>query len=285
MITTASWEPRFLLGFIRLVEDYSFEFVLMYYFSDYSNVSLENRNKVKSICNKKNIPIKEIELNQDLNSWISIFNSLGDSKLKDKEILVDISTMPRETIWIVFHILQNFTSRIQYIYNKPEGYSNEWLSRDPGKPRLVYKLSGIAELGKPTTLVVITGFDIDRVNQLIYFFEPETTLLGIQIGSQFSNLKLNSEKHIKEFTNTPGIKIFDVDAYSDDRGLNTIRKHLLDYVDNSNLIMSSLGPKLTAVSLFKIAQEFDNVALSYAPSNEFNIEYSRGIGDTLTGTI
>jgi len=51
-----------------------------------------------------------------------------------------------------------------------------WLSRDPGKPRFVFKMSGLTKLGQPTALVILTGFDVQRTEQLIRFFEQPSLL-------------------------------------------------------------------------------------------------------------
>ena len=48
-------------------------------------------------------------------------------------------------------------------------------------------------------------------------------------------------------------------------------------------VMSSLGPKLTSVALYQIHRQYPQIALVYAPSGEYNPNYSKGIGDTITG--
>jgi hypothetical protein len=54
--------------------------------------------------------------------------------------------MPRENIWTLFFwLLDMQKARTQYVYHRALGYG-DWLSRDPQRPRLVYKLSGLARL-------------------------------------------------------------------------------------------------------------------------------------------
>ena len=51
------------------------------------------------------------------------------------------------------------------------------------------------------------------------------------------------------------------------------------------MIMSSLGPKPSAVALYKVCRKIPQVALVYAPSKEFNKEYSYGIGRKIVGKL
>jgi hypothetical protein len=259
------------------------EDVVMFYYREYAERTLANRNQVKALCEEKSILLKQHKLtfSNPVESWKMLYETITELPVIGKEVVVDITTMPRETIWTVFDLLVDREAPIEYVYHKPAEYNKEWLSRDPGKPRLVYKLGGLAKLGVPTRLVVLSGYDLDRVKQLIAFFEPEVTLLGVQIGSQFDNIALNIKKHYKEFETRPEVKIFDVDAYSEDHGYEVIQKQIDDQVGSSNVLMSSLGPKLSAVALYRLHRTYPETGLVYAPSMEFNPEYSDGIGETL----
>ncbi len=82
--------------------------------------------------------------------------------------------------------LSHFTTAVTAIYNEPEVYG-DWQSREPEKPRIVYKLAGLSKLGVPNRLLVTTGFDLERVRQLIAFYEPDKTALCVQTGAQQNN--------------------------------------------------------------------------------------------------
>ena len=108
-----------------------------------------------------------------------------------------------------------------YVYHRPESYDPEWLSRDPGRPRLVYKLSGIASLGRPICLIITTGFDPERTRQLMWYYEPRMTLLGVQSGIQFDNQDQNVARHrnaLKEEYREFDVTEFTLDAYSENHG-------------------------------------------------------------------
>jgi hypothetical protein len=287
IFTVASWEPRFLLGFERILAKFPSKRVVMYFYSEYSNHSESNRLKVRGICESKGIALDEHELSftDPIESWKILYKSAGESQFKGIPVVVDITTMPRETTWILFGFFQRIAASVTWTYHKPEGYNSHWLSRDPSRPRLVPKMGGVASLGFPTTLLIISGFDVERARQLILFYEPEYILMGIQTGHQFNNQVMNVSRHIQEFQGGPATKVFEVDAYALDQGRERIESEIKERLSDSNLVMASLGPKPSAVALYQIHNAYPQTGLAYAPSKEFNPEYSYGITETLIGSL
>ena len=189
--------------------------------------------------------------------------------------------MPREVLWTVLNLLASSVTSLQYVYHRPEKYNEDWLTRDPGKPRLVPKLGGVARLGIPNKLLVLTGYDADRVKQLIAFFEPVSVLVGLQAGSQFDNQARNVQRCKETLKDEARVEYFEVDAYSEGHGYEAIKEAVKSHLGTANIIMSSLGPKPSAVALYRLHKEHEQTALAYAPSNEVNPDYSRGIGEAL----
>lgn len=287
VITFASWEDRFYLGLEKDLRVYSTKEINMYYYKEYASRTEDNRNKVQKLCLKKKINLKatEIASKTPADTWRVYENRINAKEWAAKNVLVDISTMPRDSIWSIFFFLEKAGAKINYIYYKPQHYNKDWLSRDPEKPRLIFKHSGVAKLGYQTGLVIVTGFDPDRTLQLINFFEPKLILLGIQTGSQFESNKLNLKAHKSILIGQHNIETFKVDAYSKDHGQRVIERVVNKYLDEYNIIMSSLGPKPSAVALYKVCKKYPEIALAYAPSREFNIDYSHGIGRKIEGVL
>jgi hypothetical protein len=286
IMTVASWEERFLLGLKALIKTPPSK-VVMYFLKEYADITEENRTEASQICRERNITLlpKQLTFNDPVMSWKTVLNSIFELDLAAKRVTVDITTMPREIIWTVFDLLQAAGAEVTYAYHKPREYSREWLSRDPGRPRLVFKLAGVTRLRASTKLLILTGFDVDRVRQMIFFFEPELTLIGMQTGEQFDNQAFNVCKHVETFKDERRIHLFDVNAYSNDHGFAVIEEQIKPHLENSNIIMTSLGPKLTAVALYKLHKLYPNTSLAYAPSGEFNTTYSKGISETITGRL
>jgi hypothetical protein len=286
MLTVGSWEPRFLEGFKRSLDKFQPAKVLMYFYNEYAGWSARNRHAAFVLCSKRDISVLERALSfTDYNSsWLCLYDSITKLRAKGHNVVVDITTMPRETIWSAFDLLESHGATIHYVYYEPRAYNKKWLSRDPAEPRLVYKLSGESKVGLPTNLLVLTGYDVDRIRQLIRFFEPQRTFLGLQTGEQLDNQNLNVDKTKMAFSKKQG-EWFDVDAYSHDHGFRIIAKQLEPHFATSNIIMSSLGPKLSAIALYRLHKLHPQTSLAYTPSNEFNRRYSAGIGQGHDGSL
>lgn len=287
IFTVASWEPRFSLGLKRIIETNSINQLNMLYEIEYESRTNEARANIKEYANSKGILINEIEISIDRPSktWNTLYDVIVTKFMRPSNYIVDITTMPREVIWITIDLLLMKNKTLKYIYNRPESYNTDWLSRDPAKPRLVYKLAGEAKLGARTVLVIIAGYDVDRVKQLIRSFEPKSVLLGLQEGDQFKNVEKNIIPTENEFRKETDVRIFKLDAYKKDHGLDNILTIVKPLLKDYNIVMSSLGPKPSAIALYKIHQTYPTIGLAYAPSREFNPEYSYGLGESLEGSI
>ena len=239
-----------------------------------------NLDSIETSCKAQSIIVEKFELIYS-NSFTEVKNL---DILKDrlggygiKALLLDLSTMPRELIWNILTYSTLIFEKIDLIYHKPKEYA-QWLCRNFEKPVLQIGHSGISRFGKPTALIIITGFDPERTKQLINHFEPDIVYLGIQIGSQFENIKRNIEEH-KSFL-MQNLNYFELDSFdinSGDSSLNKIVEILTEY----NIIISSQGPKLSSVITYNSFVKYSNVGLAYVPSKEINLEYSKGIMDNV----
>ena len=287
LITFASWEDRFRIGFDRNLKKAGVRKALVFYFASYADRTEENRQMVDEACKAKNIKYIPLELDIDrpANNWLTVLDSIEDFIADCQGILIDISTMPREIIWYVLWLVEQSSIVVQYVYHSPQDYGDDWLSRDPRPPRLVYKLSGIALPSAKTALLVTVGFDLQRVKRLINWYEPNKLMIGIQVTSLFERNDTTMMEYRETLEKEYDCKIFELDAFADDQGMTEIQE-VLEPLDSSyNIIMSSLGPKLTAITLYQLQRQNDRIGLVYAPSNQYNPDYSSGIGKCFEGTI
>jgi hypothetical protein len=287
LVSMASWEERFILGSRRLFEQGRPSRAILYFAEEYDDRSSNNRSRFKELCEQNHVRSCEhrVFLKSPAKTWDVLRLELASQTIASRELTIDITTMPRDIIWQVFAFADHMKCSLKYVYHRPGDYNKEWLSRDPERPRLVYKLSGEAEFGRPTTLIILTGYDMRRTEQLIRFYEPKTTLLGIQTGSQFANQSQNVDIHKSLISPESGVSSFDVNAYSEDRGKAAIEAQLQAHVGRSNVVMSSLGPKLSAVALYQLHKLYPSSSLSYAPSQEYNTDYSSGLGEMFYGQV
>lgn len=287
LITFASWEERFLHRFSDNLKQRPVTHAIIYYLEEFGAWSKGNRDEAHRCAESCRVVTSEIGLsvNSPAANWLKLREELPNRDVYRKGALVDLTTMPREFIWTIFWFLQYVGSEIEFVYSKPETYNEEWLSRDPGRPRLIYKMSGIADPAKKVCLIVLGGFDVDRIKQLVNFYEPTETFIGLQKGEAGSVNNAKMSVIVRQFEGESDKCCFEVDAYADDQGETDILQQIGSYFDSHNVIMSSLGPKLSAVALYRIQRRYPQGALAYAPSREFNRAYSVGIGATMWGKL
>ena len=286
LVAFASWEDRFVQGVLRDLNEIACTQALVFYFSSYRKQTEHARAEIRGECKRRNLPYEEVALDP---ARPHDNLRLLDAAILDLDaslpVVVDISTMPREVIWHVFWLCEHRAGPLHYRYYSPVDYSTDWLSRDPGRPRLVHKLSGIASPQLKTVLLLAVGYDFQRVSQLIRFFEPSKLLLALQTDSPFPDNEPIMERYVNELRGGGRYETFPIDAFQKDHGYHAFEAQLQEVVGEHNVILGSLGPKLSAVSLYRIRQRWPQVALVYAPANEFNTDYSRGIRSLFEGSV
>jgi hypothetical protein len=281
LVAVLGWEDRFFEGIKRNIVDFKCKILYLIVFDEYMNLSSKNLPLVEKLCHDKKIKLEIFHLlyKDPIATWQRIGLLVNNNIESLQEVLVDISTMPRETVWTFFFFLRHRGANIRYIYYKPKTYG-DWLCKEPDKPRLLYKHSGITEFGKPTVLIILTGFDYDRTSQLVRYYEPALTVLGIQEGVQFDNQSRNVIKsHEEECNGQTEVQSFEINSYSNDYGFNVLEDKISTLKDSYNIILASLGPKVSSIAVYKVFLAHPEIALTYVPTKEYNQVYSMGIND------
>lgn len=284
LISFASWEERFFLGTLRVCESINIDSTTIFYSKKFANETENNRHLLINKLAEKNIEyhLDEVELSSQSSCWKTIKAYFDIHKI-GKNVLVDITTMPREIIWYIFLILKQKKATIEYLYHRPDQYG-DWLTEDTDIPRFPLKLSGISDVSKETFLLIVTGFDHIRTEQICNYFEPDKICFAIQTGNQFNNKTLNFLAH-KSLIKEQDAMTIDIDCYDTDCGESKLSKIVERYIHSHNLILASLGPKQSAVALFRLAMKFPEIALCYAPSKKINLQYSLGCGESIKGPV
>lgn len=279
LVAVASWEERFAQGIQHTIKTTRFSSAVIFHSLECADKTSSNRADVVDLLNSKNIKAKscDFEFGDPKITWEKIVLFLNGNVEKSSRVLFDISTSPREIIWFVLHHLQRLQCSVSFIYYPPENYGT-WQSRDADEPRLIFRRSGVSFPDRKTVIFVVTGFDVDRVVQIANRYEPAKLLLAVQAGDCFDTMKRNELLHRQCFENNPSVDFFAIDAYGDfDKSYKDIETKIVPFLDEYNVIATSLGPKPSAVTLFLLNQNYPDIGLVYAPSREYAIEYSTGI--------
>lgn len=288
LISFASWEQRFVLGTKENLRKGSFDRLVVFLLDEYAHRTEGMRKEVEGACESYGVTYRSKSLRVDSPSanWRAVVSIVrAETAAAKGEVVLDISTMPREIIWYLLWVLRSEEAPIRYVYHSPESYAQDWLSRDPRAPRLVYKLSGVSRPDAKTALLVTVGFDPDRARRLVSWLEPDKLLFGVQTDSPFERNQATMAEYRDALSETYECEVFEVDAFAEDRGRKAIERALLGIKDTHNTVMASLGPKMTAIALFEIHARMENTALVYTPSNQFNEDYSVGVGIRYEGTV
>ena len=287
IVVIASWEPRFRLGLERLLNETGATNVLMYYFEEYQERTLSEREAIQQMAVSRDLclVIRRLTFERPAESWRTLQATLHTEPNYHGEVLVDITTMPRGTIWSVLFWLEEAEVPIHFAYHPPKQYSTDWLSRDPNEPRFAFKMAGTPQLNRSTAVLAVTGYDIDRVAQAVEYFEPARTVLAVQSGNQFDNLKRNIEVHKNITFRNHQMNCREIDSFAKNHGYEEILGEARQLVADFNVIMLSFGPKLSALSLYRVKGKLPETALAYIHCKDYNESYSVGIGDTIRGSL
>jgi hypothetical protein len=286
VVAVAGWEERFVKGLRLDMESSSPVQLIVFAFEEYLSQTDDARAEVMELAKAKGIRHRELLVKREpIGLWRSVRDAFADREWAQRSVLVDITTMPREVIWWTFSSLRSVESEVGYVYHRPESYPSTWVTRDTDQPRLVYQHSGVSEFGRYTCLLLVSGFDTDRAAQLIQFFEPRSVIIGLQVGSQYENQAKNVSLARGLLDRTPNVRFFDMDAYSSDHGLAAMEAAIVGQLGHYNIVAASLGPKPSAVALYRLHCKHPEIALTYAPSRQFNMKYSEGIGEAVRGEL
>ena len=276
VVTVASWEPRFIRGIERTLTALPFRRLLAYFIGEYGDRTEEARRVLRRMAKERpGVTFEEEEMSFGAPgaAWRMLERDLGPGAGNGGRVLVDLTTMPREVIWSALFWLEAASADVQYVYNRPAAYAEDWLARDPNEPRLVFKLAGTLEVGRPTALVAVTGFDENRCRQAIEFYEPARVLLAAQGGRQYDN----NVRNVGPSFAAGGIPIehVEIDAFGEDHGYSALRRHLESLTAEHNVILCSFGPKPSAIALYRLQREFPQSALAYIGCKEYNPDTPR----------
>lgn len=280
LFTVLGWEDRFILGAMNILGKYDLTKVYLICFTDYlyMNNMTSNLELIEKELKLRSIQYQILELNygDSVQNWKYLDNFFSTVQLS--KVLLNITTFPRETVWTFLFFLKNQSAKVDFIYYKPMSYdkNESGLTKNHKNPRLLFKHSGIFDISKKLVIFIITGFDNSRTDLLIEHFEPAKVIYLSQIGDQFENQKRNCGISPKTAFENILMENIAIDSYNI---LDTfeILSHLVEENFDYNVIITSQGPKTSAISTYMTYLKYSNIALAYVPAREFSGQYSYGI--------
>jgi hypothetical protein len=276
LVTNASWEPRFLDSVAATLNGDRPNRVYVLYSAKYQEWTFDARRAARALAQSAGSRFSQIKL--DFESPAALWGGVAHTVQRlhrdgVQRFVVDGTTMPREVTWYLLHACAELRIDVRYVY-VPVGEYGAWLSKESLRPRLVLKRSGVLLPDRPTAVVAISGYDIGRLNQMLLYFEPRKICIARQVGDRYQN-NLRNTPNLSEFTRHA--EFFDFDGY--DLGGNSyqvLKNAVLPLLNEYNVLLASLGPKLSSITAFQVTAAHPDVALVYIPSETYNREYSKG---------
>jgi hypothetical protein len=276
LLAPAGWEQRFDEGVSLDIAEFSPSKIWIPYSNEYSERTASYRNKINQTAKK--LGIEYVETPHSYHDAIALYQSLlveFDTQVQTaSSVRFHATTTPRDMIWYLLHFLSEKKVPTEFSYFRPLQYGS-YLSRDAKSPNFVLKRSGIAFPDQPMCILALSGYDEERLSQLKQRYEPKAMLIGHQTGEQLENKKRNVFG-----TNEPtdGVKYFDFDCFdTSDNSVETLCAQIDSLGESYNVIAASLGPKPSALTLFKLTQLRPEIGLVYIPAGDYSAEYSTGI--------
>ncbi|MBH1970811.1 hypothetical protein FK216_06145 [Moraxellaceae bacterium AER2_44_116] len=273
-----SWEERFLLGLANHIDTKKLAKVIFLNPKENQKFSDVNLSSAQRLLNAASIKFQILDISyyDHLEVWRNLDTVI--TNLPDNNILFDISTMPRHIILTCLHNFEKSKKHIDTCYFPPSSYG-EWLSRDQSKPQFLYRHSGIMYPDLPTCLLVLAGFEFERISSLINFTDSAKVIVVIQTGLQFDNS--NKQKYLIdniEKRHSSNITYFYSDFYSDPLDqAEKLNEIISDFEDEYNIMATTFAPKNSTIALYLLNRINSKVGLSYSLCREYNFEYSSGI--------
>lgn len=282
LICCASFEER-CLAVASYINKETINVAIVCRYDGYAQLTEYNNNKLLDTLGNKSMAVS---LDKDLP--LSIYDTLHDIIIENQpqSVLLDISTFTRETILIALMLFKQdafndidvtlcYVPADRYSASNHEKVSEIWLSKGVNEIRTVLGYAGSFTSLKKTLLIVLVGFEKERAEILINWFEADKLYLGYVPPQESHNVAL-SEINIANFTRLVSIvgecDTFEFSCRYIDRTYDALKEIIESNKDEYNIIISPMNNKLSTLAVANVAFEYPEVQVCYASTNQYNTE-------------
>ena len=272
-ITFSSWEERFIKTFENDISKHKFNRILILNYENGHNLNFKQLNidKIKTLHSKNvKVDIINMEINNDISNWKQL-NNIFDLNIKEN-VLLNISTMPRNIIYYCLHFLDNFNYKYDVIYYNAIKHDVK-LTQSPLTPNLILQHSGVFYSDKKTLLVVSLGYDEKRIYQVYNYFEPKKLII---LSEEKHKTLINKDVDF-QFTDINEKNMIKINSFKEDNIFNTLERIVTPLIEEYNIVLCSLGPKISSLELYKYNQKYPETGLCYVSLKEYSSSYSNGV--------
>lgn len=272
-------------SFVLSLNPLDIKSAIMFYQQENYSASMKNRDAVKE--HLSNLYVVEFPKNKPFDTFEifieNIERCVQQTYVKEKlNVVVDITAFTRETLLILLRVLTMpyiiEHTNIKLIYMPAQSYQEDWMTKGVREIRPILGFSGLLSPSKPSLLVMLTGFEDERMRTVIDIFEPSHILLGKPCKESSVNEELFSisERKYNELKSEYEHLIIDDGFTFSCKEIQKTKDVILNiynkYSDNYNVIIAPLNNKISTLGVAFAALHEDGIQICYPSANQYNID-------------
>lgn len=204
-------------------------------------------------------------------------------KIKDYKInlqkfktVVDITSFPKSTLFMLLKELVESKASGYLLYIEPVDYELP-ISLGVKEVRTLPFFGEDYDQKKQKLLIEVLGFEGHRAYAIWETFDPHKTIAFIGKPSSSNQKWRNiSERENELLLSRPNVDKREISFINIAEATNTLEEIYKEIGEGYNIIVSSLGTKLSAVSLFYFANRHKNVFITFSRPEKHTEHYSYG---------
>jgi len=209
---------------------------------------------------------------------------------KPQSFVVDATTFTHEGLLILIALLANTMKsddRLQVVYAPAKRYAigkadeERWLSRGVQSVRSVLGYPGLFKPAQKMHLVVMVGFETERVRLLIEACEPDGLSLGCGNDSTDeanNHLVVNESASLSLSGLYPNVRRFGFSCVDFEATRTALEQHVSE-LSGYNVMLAPMNTKLSTIGAALFAISEPRVQLCYAPAVTYNVAAYSEPGD------
>lgn len=229
------------------------------------------------------LKIVELKIADPLATADAINSALTSTSLVDA--IIDVTAFRREELLVLLEVLRGIDSGkrrgCELVYVSA-GQMADTLSGKVTQTRSIVGFAGEIWPSKPTTLVILMGFEIPRARAIIETYEPRYLILGRGKRSDSINENLweKNDAFFRELASSYANveAVFEFSA-RDPLAVAEQLETAITTSAKSNLVLAPLHTKLSTIGVALYAQRHRNAQVCYAEVGAYNERAYSTVGD------
>jgi hypothetical protein len=202
-----------------------------------------------------------------------------------KKAILDITSFRREELLMLMAMLSEINRDVKKQWSLAyvsAGNMGEWLSGKVTSIRSILGFPGEIWPSRPTCLVILMGFEVNRTRSIIEAYEPKKIYLGM--GHQNDSISAELYNRNKELVDSLALDLkiddnsrFEFSARNPKKVGNEI-SNIFQVESESNFVIAPLNTKLSTIGVGLYALSHPRIQVCYAAVDEYNEEAYSALG-------